>query len=233
MYNHVINVIMINRNTINSSSIFRGHSTFGNMPLGDWLKSWTGDQQPPEKPENVVVAESILMELDYQMKEACEHNRQKILEEKRKLAGGVDYSWLSLSKEKSYEIPQLERLELEETCLKVKPDECGRIILMFRDALVREPEVHEIPRIMRAVICQVLEGRPKEESMPEWVMRSITSLAKYRPNPRISPIAAEENAENCVSDNSTAPTTSGLSHFISNENLSSDTLVERIEELPV
>jgi len=168
------------------------------MPLGDWLKSWTGDQLPPEKPENVMVAESILMELDYQLREADEQVRQKIHEEKSKSAGGVDYSWLSITKEKPYEVPQLERLELEEMCLKVKPDECGRVILMFRDALVREPDVHEIPRIMRAVICQVLEGRPKEETMPEWVMRSITSLTKFRPNPRISPIHSVESNEQSI-----------------------------------
>jgi hypothetical protein len=54
---------------------------------------------------------------------------------------------------------------------------------------VRDPGEEEIPRLLRSVIHQVLEARPpREESMPEWLMRSVTSLSRYRPNPRISPI---------------------------------------------
>ena len=172
------------------------------MPLSDWLKSWLAEQ-PPEKSESVLVTESLLMELDYQMREAEERMKQVKQDHKRKISGGVDYGWLCMTREKPFEMAQLERLELEELCKKIKPDECGRVILMFRDALVREPEVHEVPRILRAVICQVLDGRPKEETMPEWVMRSITSLSKFRPNTRVSPIDIQDDSEG-VSQNSTS-----------------------------
>ena len=43
---------------------------------------------------------------------------------------------------KNYEMPQLERLELEELTMKVSPAECGRVLSLFRDAVeAREPEV--------------------------------------------------------------------------------------------
>ena len=44
--------------------------------------------------------------------------------------------------QKSYEMPQLERLELEELSMKVSPGECGRVMSLFRDAVeARQPEV--------------------------------------------------------------------------------------------
>ena len=43
---------------------------------------------------------------------------EKEKEEKR-IKSGVDYSWLMAAKPKIYQIPQLERLQLEELCLKV------------------------------------------------------------------------------------------------------------------
>ena len=200
------------------------------MPLGDWLKNWTGDM-PPEKPESVIVAESLLMELDYQLKEAHERHKSQQQELKRKMSGGVDYSWLATPKEKPYEMPQLDRLELEDLCMKVKPDECGRVIIAFRETLTREPEQHEIPRNLRACIHQVLDGRPKEETMPEWVMRSFSSLSKYRPNPRISPAtqAPETNASNKT--NSKKKSSSSTPSFI--EDPRSDMMTDNLDELPV
>ena len=52
-------------------------------------------------------------------------------------------------------MPQLERLELEELCLKVKPEESGRVITEFRNSLTREPTVEEIPKLLKACILQV------------------------------------------------------------------------------
>lgn len=49
--------------------------------------------------------------------ECARHQREL---ESRKAAGGVDYSWLVAATPKTYEMPQLERLEIEELCLKVR-----------------------------------------------------------------------------------------------------------------
>ncbi|KAI0219866.1 Protein RD3, partial [Lamellibrachia satsuma] len=152
--------------------------------IGSWLKSWKPSSgKPPERNPTIVVMESLLMELDYEVEQAdlarIENERRS-----REQTMGVDYSWLVIKSPKPYSISQLERLELEELCMKVKPQESTVIIRMFRDALVREPPVEDIPKIFRAVIIQLLEGRPTEETIPEWVKKNLTRL---RPASRIMP----------------------------------------------
>ncbi len=169
------------------------------MSVVTWLKSWVSEQMP-EKKESIMVAESLFMELEYQMRAVEEEEQGREKETRREAMGGVDYSWLATSTQKTYEIPQLERLELEEVCMKIKPSECSRVITSFREALVREPQVHELPRIMRAAVNTVLEGRPKEDTMPEWISKSLTSLssmAKMRPaiSRRITPINPDADME--------------------------------------
>ena len=139
-----------------------------------------------------MVMESLILELDCQCKELDKANRDREQEERRKQTM-VDYSWLISSPKKNYEIPQLERLELEELCYHVKPSECGRIITAFRDCLLNEPKVYELPRLMKACIRQVLDQRPKEESLTEWVSKKTASLTnmKLRPQTKIVPFAAD------------------------------------------
>lgn len=76
---------------------------------------------------------------------------------------------------------QIERLELEQLCAKVKPTECGRVINIFREAVGVDVAVEEVPRLLRAAALQVLESRPKEETIPDWLTKSLTSLRKIRP----------------------------------------------------
>lgn len=163
------------------------------MPLSGWLKSWIASQ-PSQKSDKIMVCESLLMELDFQMQETEAAIRERELEERRQRNGGVDYSWLVSDHPKPYEMPQLERLELEELCMKVKPEECGRVISSFRESIAcQERPVSEIPRVLKAVIHPIIEGRPKEETMPEWMMRSLTNLTKIRPSRSIVPITDDIN----------------------------------------
>ena len=48
---------------------------------------------------------------------------------------------------------------------------------------------------MRTVIFQVIEGRPKEDTMSEWMMKSLKDLSKYRPksSKRIEPISLPDS----------------------------------------
>lgn len=159
-----------------------------------WIKTAVyGDARPPEKPESVVIAESLLMELDAQIKEAEERQREKELEERRKTQA-VDYSWLITTVPKSYEMQPVERLELEDLCSKVSPHESGQVITMFRGLLVREPPIPEIPRILRSVIMQTMQRRPKEETMTDWVTRRTKSIAQLRPSSKVMPLLASEDA---------------------------------------
>ncbi|ELT90737.1 hypothetical protein CAPTEDRAFT_49596, partial [Capitella teleta] len=74
-----------------------------------------------------MVAESLMMELDFQVQEAEQLHQEQKQQEKRE-ATGVDYSWLMTPSTKGYEMSQVERMEIEELCMKVKPAECGKVI---------------------------------------------------------------------------------------------------------
>lgn len=160
-----------------------------------WLKSWSSDGQPPEKPEHLVVAESLLIELDFQIQEAELILREREQEEKRQQTG-VDYSWLVTKPPKGYDVPELEKLELEELCMKVKAVECGRVINSFRDALLSEPCVQDIPKIFRAVIIQILDIRPKDDTMSEWMMKSLKNLRKTSSINKVMPVNIDNEITN-------------------------------------
>ena len=158
-----------------------------------WLKSWSSDGVPPEKPEHMVVSESLLMELDFQIQEAEEAMRERTQQDRIKETG-VDYSWLVTKAPKSYEIPELERLELEELCMKVKAVECGKVINNFRTALSREPKIQDISKIFKAVIIQLLDVRPKEDTMSEWMIKGLGKLRK--PSiAKVMPVNYDENLQ--------------------------------------
>ncbi|XP_070559935.1 protein RD3-like [Ptychodera flava] len=148
------------------------------MPLMSWFRG--SDCRPPEKSETVVVTESLLLELDTQIRENERIAREKDHEEKIKRSS-VDYSWLISTPPKNFEIPQIQRLEIEELCTKVKPQESGKVITRFREVLERNPKVQEIPLLFKSVIQQVLQERPKEESVGEWVLKRTASLTKLKP----------------------------------------------------
>lgn len=95
---------------------------------------------------------------------------------------------------KSYEMPQVERLELEDLCGKVRPSESGTIITHFRELLSREPPVQEVPRILRSVILTTLQGRPKEETVSEWVTKRTKSLTSLKPHStKIMPLGGDDD----------------------------------------
>jgi len=165
-------------------------------------KPWAGDSsKPPERDERMMVSDSLLLELEFHMKEGEQLAREKEQEERRQQTG-VDYSWLVSTPSKPYEIPQLERLELEDLCYQVKPPECSKVVQSFRDSMLNEPAVKEMPKIFKACIRQVIEHRPKEESLSEWVSKRTGSLSnmKLRPVSKITPFDADNSdvESNCT-----------------------------------
>ena len=160
------------------------------------LKPWGGGdtQKPPEKDEQMMLTDSLMLELEFHIREAEKLNRDKE-QELRRQQTGVDYSWLVTTPVKCYEIPQLVRLELEELCYQIKPSECGKVISLFRDSLLNEPNVTDMPRIMKSCIQQILDQRPKEETLTQWVAKRTVSLTniKIRPQSKISPTDVDVN----------------------------------------
>lgn len=151
------------------------------MPLKSvWKTLVSNDQRkPPGRDAKTVVADSMMSELDHNIKEIEKMKVQKEQEETKKKTG-VDYSWLITTPPKGYEIPQLERLELEELFYQVKPEECGKILTLFRDALLNDPQPFELPSLMRACTRQIIQQRPKEQSLTEWVTQRTMSLASLK-----------------------------------------------------
>ncbi|XP_013381342.1 protein RD3 [Lingula anatina] len=165
------------------------------MSWTTWLKIWNRDSasRPVEKNDSVMVAESLMSELDFQIHEAEELKFHKEQEARRQKTG-VDYSWLVTTPPKTFKIPPGMRLELEQMASRVRPSECSTVLTSFRDALLQEPEVFEIPHIMRACIQHVLSRQPvPSETWVDWVGRRTQSLSniRLRSSPKVLPVQEE------------------------------------------
>lgn len=143
--------------------------------LGLKLKS---RDSPPAKADSDVVCEALMMELECQIKDIERINREGEREKKR-MANIADYSWLISTPQKSFEIPQMERLALEELASKVRPEDSGNVISEFRGIVEGIPrDVKEIPQVMRCIIDKHLLERSQhsEESTFRWLTRSMSQL---------------------------------------------------------
>ncbi|XP_074645972.1 protein RD3-like [Tubulanus polymorphus] len=171
------------------------------MAVSKWVKSvWNTSSSETgyrtgNKPEPLMVAESLLTELDFQIRDLEKLSAEREQETRRRQTG-VDYSWLmTRCPAKSYQVPQLERLGLEELCYKVKPCECGPIIEEFRRCLESPRNPTEMPHLLRTVIHKQLDQRPKPETLlGNWVKRttSLTNL-RSRKRTKISPVYDDDD----------------------------------------
>ncbi|KAM9003670.1 protein RD3 [Sarcophilus harrisii] len=167
------------------------------MSLVPWFRwSDTSPRLTPRSPAEMVI-ETLMMELDWQTKEAEKQHRERE-NEYRKIRTGVDYSWLATPPRNAYDLSPGERLQLEDTCTKIHPSYCGPMILRFRQLIAEyEPEVHEVSQLFRSVLQEVLEKMKEEEDVrkltKQWNMRSrgSLSLTTFRTRSRISPFASD------------------------------------------
>ncbi|XP_076447657.1 protein RD3-like [Babylonia areolata] len=169
----------------------------------DGLRSIWRRNEPPRisrHNEHMSVAESLLSEVDYHIQELDQAlQRQRRFEQRSRT--GVDYSWLISEAPKPYKIPQLERLELEELCMKLEPCEYSKVVMLFRNAVVKELKTENLPRIMRSCVLQALEQRPKQHSVrssiSDWVNQRTYSLVslKIKPPTRIKPATEDIDIE--------------------------------------
>ncbi|XP_060711504.1 protein RD3-like [Hemiscyllium ocellatum] len=148
--------------------------------------------------EEELVTNTLTLELSAQLKRAEKMHRERAVECKR-LKQGVDYSWLMAQPKLGYQIPPGEQLELQELCSKIKPSQCGPLILRFRK-LIREfeSEVPEIPRIFRLTLLDFIEQEQEEEAR-RILMRQMESKRGHslsgltlRSRLKINPFCQEE-----------------------------------------
>ncbi|KPP67039.1 hypothetical protein Z043_114399 [Scleropages formosus] len=154
---------------------------------------WSGvfsvaPQVPGQRSPEELVTDTLMLELGVLLKRA-ERLQQERGAEVRRRRSSVDYSWLADPPQRpAYEPSTGELLELCHLCAKIRPQQCGPVILRwasrhfrgtgsaavrvaastFRSPRLRklvaefEPDAHEVPRIFRSVLLDCLdeeEGR--------------------------------------------------------------------------
>ncbi|XP_069029917.1 protein RD3 [Embiotoca jacksoni] len=164
------------------------------------MASWFSWNEPyyrtPRRDPSDVVTDTLMLELNWQLKEAERQQREKE-NEYRRLKTGVDYSWLASTPRSSHNISTGERLGLEELCSKVPPSCCGLVILKFREALqANEPEVHEVSSLFRSVLLEAMEHLKEEEEAQrlarQWNNKRAMSmsLVNFRSRIKINPFGS-------------------------------------------
>jgi len=169
-------------------------STVGSW-VNDWLTYLSSSTSKPSlmspsrsRMDGLRVADSLLSELSFQMRNVEDRKREEEQECRRVANGGVDYGWLVMEPTKYYRLSEIEQLDLEDLCCRITPEESGSVIRAFRSAVEppHEPTVHRLPSILRAVIRQTIDNRPIKQSRgmlalsSEWIGRSIASLRSTR-----------------------------------------------------
>uniref|UniRef100_A0A8C2Q0Z4 Protein RD3-like n=1 Tax=Cyprinus carpio TaxID=7962 RepID=A0A8C2Q0Z4_CYPCA len=151
-------------------------------------------QVPGQRSPEELVTNMLMLELGSLVKRT-ERLRQERATENRRRSSCVDYSWLAAPPQKSsYEIPAGEILELQDLCAKVSPSQCGPLVLRLRKVVIEvEPEVTEVSRLFRSVLCNFLdeveEGEARERALKARASRSKSmSVINLGSRIRISPL---------------------------------------------
>ncbi|KAM8947855.1 protein RD3 [Pelodytes ibericus] len=167
------------------------------MALLSWFR-WNESQlRLSQRNPTDMVVDTLMMELNWQIKQAEKLQREKE-NEYRKIKTGVDYSWLVSYPKHGYEVSLVERLELEEMCSKIHPSYCGPVILRFRQLIGEyEPDVQEVPRLFRSVLQEAAEKMKEEEETKkiarQWHTKRAMSLSlmTFKSRARIYPFTSD------------------------------------------
>ncbi|XP_069464619.1 protein RD3 [Ambystoma mexicanum] len=167
------------------------------MSLSSWFR-WNDPQCRISQRSPVdMVIETLMMELNWQLKQAERQQRERE-KEYRKITTGVDYSWLVSYPRHGYEISPGERLQLEDSCSKVHPSYCGPVILRFRQLIAEyDPEVQEVASLFRSVLTEAFEKMKEEEESKklanQWNTRRALSLSltTFKSRSRIYPFNSD------------------------------------------
>lgn len=177
------------------------------MLLSSFGSKLQTNRTPPSKPDSVIVGETLMNELESQMKE-CERLQQEKEQEEKRRTNTADYSWLITTPgKKSYHLSAVERLVLEELSSQVRPDDSGEVITQFRTIIESRPtlKVSEIPEVFRCIIERYLAESKEtatDDTTLKWVTRSLSdfgssmktirSQSSSKVYPVVNALAAEE-----------------------------------------
>ncbi|XP_036378994.1 protein RD3-like [Megalops cyprinoides] len=162
-----------------------------------WSAIFSSEPQVPgQRSPEELVTNNLMLELGALLKRT-ERLRQERASEVRKRRSSVDYSWLAAPPPKQpFELTPGEVLELQDLCAKIRPSQCGPVILRFRKLVTEfEPDVNEVPRIFRSVLNDCLDedeiGMEEDEraQASRWEKQRSKSLSyvTFRSKLRINP----------------------------------------------
>ncbi|XP_051900925.1 protein RD3-like [Pristis pectinata] len=148
-----------------------------------------------------LVSDTLTLELSWQLKRAERLWRERRAE-CRRLRNVADYTWLNALPRRAYQLPPAEQLELQDLCSRIKPSQCGPVILRFRKLVCEfDPEVHEVPRLFRSALLDFIEEE-EEQSGPQVLRQQLESrwehslsLITMRSRLRINPFCQDRGAE--------------------------------------
>eukprot|EP00794_Sanderia_malayensis_P006365 gene6365-7097_t len=108
-------------------------------------------KRPYELRGSELVSETLFEELNTKIKEV--ENNQRMRDSQSKRDSGIpDYSWLISDSEKSYKIPTLLRIELEDLTNQIDPDDTSHVINCFRKSVTVETPIEDIAGCFKAVL---------------------------------------------------------------------------------
>ncbi|XP_043916185.1 protein RD3 [Protopterus annectens] len=163
------------------------------MSLTSWLRWNEPYYRQPQKSAADMMTETLMLELNWQIKQAEKRQRERE-NEYRRIKTGVDYSWLVSYPKHSYDITPSERMEMEDACAKLHPSCCGQVIIRFRQLVSEyEPEAQEVSRLFRSVLQDTTEKMQAEEETKkltrQWATKRTMSLSltTFKSRARIYP----------------------------------------------
>ncbi|XP_033931969.1 protein RD3 [Pseudochaenichthys georgianus] len=174
------------------------------------MSSWFSWNEPysrtPRRDMEEVVSDTLMLEFNWQLKEAERQQRERD-NEYRRLQSGVDYSWLANTPRSSFNVSPGESFGLEELCCRVPPPYCGLVILKFREAMqANDPDVQEVSGLFRAVLLETLDGLKEEQEAQrlsnQWNNKRAVSMSlmNFRSRIKINPFGSTVGLTTSVTD---------------------------------
>uniref|UniRef100_A0A7M5XBM2 Uncharacterized protein n=1 Tax=Clytia hemisphaerica TaxID=252671 RepID=A0A7M5XBM2_9CNID len=120
-----------------------------------------------------IISETLLQELEFQITE--NENYAKDLEkQKNSSSGRPDYTWL-MDKPKTYRLPPLTRLELEEMSKYLHVDDVSLIIQEFRDAIDYDVAVDKLANYLKFIMNHHIHEKRKTKNSDEYQRFTINN----------------------------------------------------------
>ncbi|KAG7518765.1 hypothetical protein JOB18_043067 [Solea senegalensis] len=117
---------------------------------------------PGHRTAEELVTNTLMLELGAMVKRTERIRLERMTEGRRRRRSSTstpDYSWLATTPTPHpYELTPGDLLELQDLCTKIPPAQCGPVIVRFRRLVSQmEPEVHEVARLFRSVLCDCVD----------------------------------------------------------------------------